>query len=207
MVAMLSRVPKDYQTMILHVVVVDVEARTVVKLLVDELILKFGSDIHCGVSPELVPNNKSFIVFGGVKDSSWTYFLYDLQEEKLIKELTDLNFLEKALGENEDIRPRNCILLDDDIILSAHEDKLMRVWSTKDGSLLKRVAGHRPRVYGHRSNYISMYYSPRSQFILTCESDMTSTIRLWEKKSFLQLSSLTLEKKVKFHINIRRCAA
>ncbi|XP_071144810.1 NACHT and WD repeat domain-containing protein 2-like [Mytilus edulis] len=197
MVAMLSRVPKDYQTMILHVVVVDVEARTVVKLLVDELILKFGSDIHCGVSPELVPNNKSFIVFGGVKDSSWTYFLYDLQEEKLIKELIDLNVLEKALGENEYIRrPRNCILLDDDIILSAHDDKLMRVWSTKDGSILKRVAGHRPRVYGHRSNYISMYYSPRSQFILTCESDMTSTIRLWEKKSFLQLSSLTLEKKV-----------
>ena len=76
MVAMLVRVPEDYET----IVVVDVEARTFVKLLVDVISLKFGSDIDCVVSPQLVSNNKSFIVFAGNKDSSWTYFLYDLQE-------------------------------------------------------------------------------------------------------------------------------
>ncbi|CAC5359593.1 unnamed protein product [Mytilus coruscus] len=116
--------------------------------------------------------------------------------EKLLHELTDFKFLELTLEEKEDIRPFNCILLDDNTIMAAYTDKLMRVWSTKDGSLLQRVAGHRPRVYGHRSNYISIHYTPQSPFILTYESDMTTTLRLWDKKSFLQLSSLTLDKKI-----------
>ncbi|XP_052082166.1 uncharacterized protein LOC127719866 isoform X2 [Mytilus californianus] len=182
------------------IVVVDVEARTVVKVMVDELRMKFGLNLSDSVSPKLVPDKKSFIVFSGEKDNIPTHFLYDFKKEKLIKELTDFDFLEKALREHESIHPSNCILLDDDIILSTHFDTLMRVWSTKDGSLLKRVAGHRLRVhnqsYGDRSNYISMYYTPQSPFILTCESDRTTTLRLWDKKSFLQLSSLTLDKKI-----------
>ncbi|CAC5359592.1 unnamed protein product [Mytilus coruscus] len=130
------------------IVVVDVEARTVVKVMVDELRMKFGLNLSDSVSPKLVPDNKSFIVFSGEKDYIPTHCLYDF----------------------------------------------------KKGSLLKRVAGHRLRVhnqsYGDRSNYISMYYTPQSPFILTCESDRITTLRLWDKKSFLQLSSLTLDKKI-----------
>ncbi|VDI65717.1 Hypothetical predicted protein [Mytilus galloprovincialis] len=80
--------------------------------------------------------------------------------------------------------------------MAAYDDKLMRVWSTKDGSLLKRVAGHNPRFYGFGLDNISIHYTPQSPFILTFESDMTTTLRLWDKNSFLQLSSLTLDKKI-----------
>ncbi|XP_063410138.1 NACHT and WD repeat domain-containing protein 2-like isoform X2 [Mytilus trossulus] len=185
MVAMFVSVPEDNET----IIVVDVEARTVVKVLVEELRLKFGSDIDFLVSPQLVPNNKSFIVFLGRKDSLLNYFMYDIKEEKLLHELTDFNI-------RENCRPLNCILIDDDIFMAVYEDKLMRVWSTKDGSLLKRVAGHNPRFYGFALDYISIHYTPQSPFILTFESDMTTTLHLWDKNSFLQLSSLTLDKKI-----------
>ena len=76
MVVMFVSVPEDHET----IIVVDVEARTVVKVLVEELRLKFGSDIDFLVSPQLVPNNKSFIFFWGRKDSLLNYFMYDLKE-------------------------------------------------------------------------------------------------------------------------------
>ncbi|CAC5386375.1 unnamed protein product [Mytilus coruscus] len=175
------------------IVVTDVEARTIVKVLeAKDLKKDLGlDDDFCSVEL-LVPNNKSYIVFTAfTKDTANTMYLWDLKEDKLIKELTDLDVHKKykILKEGDSVDVFSFVLMDDDTIMSTHDDKILRVWSTKNGSLLKRITGH-------RATSSKIYYTPQSPYVLTYGGYQEQTLRLWDKKTFKQIASFKLDKEI-----------
>ncbi|XP_076106889.1 NACHT domain- and WD repeat-containing protein 1-like isoform X1 [Mytilus galloprovincialis] len=175
------------------IMVIDVEAKTIVKVLEAKDLKKDlrMDDDFCGAEL-LVPDNMSYIVFTAyTKDSTTAMYLWDLKEDKLKKELTDFEMHKKykILKEGDSVDVCSFVLLDDDTIMSTHDDKLLRVWSTKNGSLLKRIIGH-------RSTSSNIYYTPKSPYVLTYGHSQEQTLRIWDKKTYQQIASFKLDKEL-----------
>ncbi|CAC5426735.1 unnamed protein product [Mytilus coruscus] len=172
----------------LKVVVIDVETRKIIKILISG---RLDSDSDSFAETMLLPNNGSFIaVAGNNENDEWIMYLWDLSQDKLRKVLVDPEYnLDRLYSTSVNYENQQAVLLDDDRILTNHQDDLLRLWATQNGSLLARIPGH-------RSSFPVMYHVPQSPFILTyCESE-NQMMRLWDKKTFEEIAAFRLDEPV-----------
>jgi len=92
-------------------------------------------------------------------------FTLDVEKKLISGEVNLTAILPSIKGSSMDISP------DGRIIATGHDDKLVRIWDSETGSLLKELTGHVSIV-------TSVAFSPSAKFLVS--GSMDNTARIWD---------------------------
>ncbi|KAH3887306.1 hypothetical protein DPMN_011322 [Dreissena polymorpha] len=119
--------------------------------------------------------------------------VWDTNKGSLVTSLVDVEY-HNRYSSSKDRTGSSCAVdmfefLDDSRLLSTHDDFILRVFNIQSGNLLHRVFGHRTAV--------EIVYSSEAPYVLTYGSwTEEMTLRLWDKKTFSEIASYTLDRTV-----------
>ncbi|XP_062607183.1 uncharacterized protein LOC134268973 [Saccostrea cucullata] len=179
-----------------RVSVIDIASRQ--ERYIIDMYSELGFSTHTLLELKIAPDD-SFILFTerktpkGYKPGSKRVYIsvvYDVQSRNTIELFDRYQDAENTiLRGTSKISIFGADILDDNNIVTSHEDGSMRVWNSKTGEVLKRL--------GEQTSSPDLISSPGNPYFLSNgESDTGRTFRVWSKDTFQSVSSFKLDKKI-----------
>jgi U3 small nucleolar RNA-associated protein 13 len=129
--------------------------------------------------------HQGFVVTGGgdkmIKRWALPIHLYQTQQRCFVANAYSMLSTTHTVRAHE--KDLNCLSVspNDQIIASASQDKLIKIWSHNDLSLIATLAGHKRGVW-------KIKFSPVDRTLISCSGDRT--VKIWSLSDFIVLKTL-----------------